>query len=235
MKRILIVEDDHRIAQNIGLTLQQEGYQTQISYDGDLGYSQALEAAVDLVILDINLPGKSGFDVCQLLRAQRPALPIILLTALGEMEDKLNGLDKGADDYMVKPFDLRELTARVATCLRRTERLAAPADDELQVANLIMNLSSRNVYRDGQLIELTAKEFNLLEELMRNQGRTLSKMELTERVWQLHFDPGTNVVEVYINYLRKKIDRNFEPKLIHTRPGVGYVLKVEEIAVPKAD
>lgn len=152
-----------------------------------------------------------------------------MLTALGEVEDKVNGLDLGADDYLVKPFDLRELTARVATCFQRAERLAHPIpDNQLQVADLVMNLSSRNVSRNGQRIELTAKEFNLLEELMRHEGRILSKAELTERVWNLHFDPGTNVIEVYINYLRKKIDRDFTPKLIHTRPGLGYVLKVEE-------
>lgn len=228
MKKILIVEDDRRIAQNIAVSLQDDGYQTEMAFDGTDGQHKAIQEAADLVILDINLPGRNGLDVCRFLRQARPHLPIIMLTALGEVDNKVEGLNLGADDYLVKPFDLRELSARVATCFRRAERLASPSDDELwQVADLVVNVSSRNVYRHGQLISLTAKEFSLLEQLVRNQGRVQSKAELTERVWNLHFDPGTNVVEVYINYLRKKIDRDFEPKLIHTRPGVGYVLGVE--------
>lgn len=228
MKKILIVEDDRRIAQNVGLGLQDEGYETEIAFDGPDGQHKALLEGIDLVILDINLPGLSGLDVCRFLRQAKPHLPIIMLTALGEIENKVEGLKLGADDYLVKPFDLRELVARVATCFQRAERLASPSDDEqLQVADLVVNVSSRNVYRQGQLIPLTAKEFSLLEQLVRNQGRIQSKTELTERVWNLHFDPGTNVVEVYINYLRKKIDRDFEPKLIHTRPGLGYVVQIE--------
>jgi DNA-binding response OmpR family regulator len=167
-------------------------------------------------------------EVCRFLRQAKPHLPIILLTALGEVDNKVEGLQSGADDYLVKPFDWRELSARVATCFQRAQRLASPSDEErLQVADLVVNVSTRNVHRHGQLIALTTKEFNLLEHLIRNQGRVQSKLELTERVWNLHFDPGTNVVEVYVNYLRKKIDRDFEPKLIHTRPGLGYVLQVE--------
>ncbi len=228
MKKILIVEDDRHIARNIGLGLEDEGYQTEIAFDGPDGQNKALLEGVDLVILDINLPGRNGLDVCRFLRQAKPHLPIIMLTALGEIKNKVEGLKLGADDYLVKPFDLRELIARVTTCFQRAKRLASPLDDEqLQVADLVVNVSSRNVYRQGQLIVLTAKEFGLLEQLVRNQGRIQSKTELTERVWNLHFDPGTNVVEVYINYLRKKIDRNFEPKLIHTRPGLGYVVQVE--------
>ena len=228
MKRILIVEDDRRIAQNISLGLQDEGYRTIIAYEGPTGRDIGIREAVDLVILDINLPGLNGFEVCRHLRGAKPHLPIIMLTALGEIADKVEGLNGGADDYLVKPFDLRELKARVLTCLRRIERLTdSVADQTLQVADLVMNLTSKNVYRNGQLIELTVKEFDLLEQLMRNEGRVVSKMDLAGRVWHLNFDPGTNVVEVYINYLRKKIDRNFAPKLIHTRPGLGYMLKVE--------
>jgi DNA-binding response OmpR family regulator len=228
MKRILIVEDDRPIARNISLGLQHEGYQTEIAFEGPEGQNKALLDGVDLVILDINLPGRSGMEVCRFLRQAKPHLPIILLTALGEVENKVEGLQSGADDYLVKPFDLRELCARVATCFRRAQRLASPLDEErLQVADLVVNVSTRAVYRQGQLIQLTAKEFSLLEHLVRNQGRVQSRVDLTERVWNLHFDPGTNVVEVYINYLRKKIDRDFEPKLIHTRPGLGYVLQAE--------
>lgn len=228
MERILIIEDDPRIAQNISRGLQQAGYRTAVCHDGLAGQTMALAEPVDLLILDLNLPTLNGAEVCRAVRQAKPHLPIIMLTAYGEIEDKVTGLEQGADDYIVKPFDLRELTARVGTCLRRVERLAAPfPDEQLRVADLVLNLSSRQVYRGNRRIELTAKEFNLLETLMRNEGRILSKAELTERVWKLHFDPGTNVVEVYINYLRKKVDRDYTPRLIHTRPGLGYVLTVE--------
>lgn len=180
------------------------------------------------MILDINLPGLSGFEVCRSVRAEKPQLPIIMLTALGEVEDKVEGLSLGADDYLVKPFDFRELIARVATCFRRANLSTEKVSDESwQLANLTINLATKEVWRGEVPIELTAREFALLEYLMRNRGRVLSKMDIAETVWNLNFDPGTNVVEVYINYLRKKIDRDFEPKLIHTRSGMGYVLKEE--------
>ncbi|WP_420147209.1 response regulator [Spirosoma sp.] len=227
MKKILIIEDDRRIAQNISRGLQEEGYTTEVVYEGLNGRQMALQTDVDLLILDINLPGLSGFEVCRSVRAEKPQLPIILLTALGEIEDKVEGLSLGADDYLVKPFDFRELVARVATCFRRVARTVdRPITEEiLQVANLTVNVTAKDVRRDNVPIDLTAREFALLEYLMRNRGRVLSKIDLAETVWNLNFDPGTNVVEVYVNYLRKKIDRDFEPKLIHTRPGMGYVLK----------
>lgn len=226
MKKILIVEDDRRIAQNISRSLQDEGYATEIVYEGYNGRQVALQQAFDLIILDINLPGLNGFEICRNVREAKPHLPIIMLTALGEIEDKLEGLGLGADDYLVKPFDLRELNARIAACFRRAELVSMPTQDELwQVADLVMNLTTKEVRRHNTSVELTAKEFALLEYLIRNRGRVVSKMDLAEQVWNLNFDPGTNVVEVYINYLRKKIDRDFEPKLIHTRPGLGYVLK----------
>ena len=228
MKKILIVEDDRRIAQNISRGLQEEGYTTDVVYEGINGRQMALQPGVDLLILDINLPGLSGFEVCRSVRAEKPKLPIILLTALGEIEDKVEGLALGADDYLVKPFDFRELVARVATCFRRSALEINPVAEEiLQVANLTVNLTTKDVRRSGVTIDLTAREFALLEYLIRNRGRVLSKMDIAETVWSLNFDPGTNVVEVYVNYLRKKIDRDFEPKLIHTRPGMGYVLKEE--------
>ncbi|MVM41205.1 response regulator [Spirosoma sp. HMF3257] len=228
MKKILIIEDDRRIAQNISRGLQDEGYATEVVYEGLNGRQMALQPGVDLLILDINLPGLSGFEVCRSVRAEKPQLPIIMLTALGEIEDKVEGLGLGADDYLVKPFDFRELVARVATCFRRSALNTSPiADDILQVANLTVNLTIKEVRRGTTLIDLTAREFALLEYLIRNKGRVLSKLDIAETVWNLNFDPGTNVVEVYVNYLRKKIDRDFEPKLIHTRPGMGYVLKEE--------
>ncbi|GAB3342439.1 response regulator transcription factor [Larkinella ripae] len=228
MKTILIVEDDRRIAQNISRGLMEEGYQTEVAYEGYNGRDLALREPFDLVILDINLPGLNGYEICRNVRAEKPHLPIIMLTALGEIEDKVEGLKRGADDYLVKPFDLRELNARIAACFRRQELLDKSAVDELlRVANLEINVSTKQVKRGNTPVDLTAREFALLEYLVRNRGRVVSKMDLAEKVWSLNFDPGTNVVEVYINYLRKKIDRDFEPKLIHTRAGMGYVLKVE--------
>ncbi|GAB3691957.1 response regulator transcription factor [Spirosoma flavus] len=226
MKKILIIEDDRRIAQNISRGLQEEGYSTEVVYEGINGRQMALQPGVDLLILDINLPGLNGFEVCRSVRAEKPKLPIIMLTALGEIEDKVEGLSLGADDYLVKPFDFRELVARVATCFRRASHTAETSREEVwQVANLTVNVTTKEVKRNNTLIDLTAREFALLEYLMRNKGRVLSKADIAETVWNLNFDPGTNVVEVYVNYLRKKVDRDFEPKLIHTRPGLGYVLK----------
>ncbi|WP_128544424.1 response regulator transcription factor [Larkinella soli] len=228
MKRILIIEDDRRIAQNIGRGLAEEGYETEIAYEGYNGRDLALRQSFDLILLDINLPGLNGYEICRNIRAEKPQLPIIMLTALGEIEDKVEGLERGADDYIVKPFDFRELNARIATCLRRAEVLQRDAADEvLHIADLEVNVTTKQVKRGSTTIDLTAREFALLEYLLRNRGRVVSKIDLAEKVWSLNFDPGTNVVEVYINYLRKKIDRGFEPRLIHTRAGMGYVLKVE--------
>ena len=226
MRTILIVEDDRRIAQNISRSLQAEGYATEVAYEGYAGRQLAIEQSIDLLILDINLPGLSGYEVCRSVRAAKPDLPIIMLTALGEIEDKIEGLALGADDYLVKPFDLRELSARVGVWMRRSNQQQAVArEDVMQLADLMVNRSAKTVSRHDTPIDLTAREFTLLEYLLRNQGRVVSKMDLSEQVWGLNFDTGTNVVEVYINYLRRKIDRDFTPKLIHTRPGLGYVLR----------
>ncbi|MFD2932708.1 response regulator transcription factor [Spirosoma flavum] len=227
MKTILLVEDDRRIAQNISRGLTDEGYATIIAYDGLDGRQQALSKVFDLVILDVNLPGLNGYDLCRELRAVTPRLPVLMLTALGEIEDKVTGLGVGADDYLVKPFDFRELLARVAACIRRVDLRPEP-DDIIQIANLTLNRTTRQVRRDEIVIDLTTKEFVLLDYLMQHTDRAVSRLELTEHVWNIPFDTGTNVVEVYINYLRKKVDRDFSPKLIHTRSGYGYVLKDEQ-------
>ncbi|GAB3172311.1 response regulator transcription factor [Telluribacter humicola] len=226
MKKILIVEDDRRIAQNIYRGLQSEGFEVEIANDGISGKQLALTKPFDLVLLDLNLPGMKGLEVCQQVRQIKPLLPIIILTAYGEIEDKVEGLGKGADDYIIKPFDFRELYARVMAALRRSD-VASPAskNDLLRVADLEVDTVKKQVTRGGRAIELTAREFSLLEYMLRNRGRVISKMDLAEHVWHLNFDPGTNVVEVYINYLRRKVDKDFTPKLIHTRPGLGYVLK----------
>ena len=229
MKTILLVEDDRRIAQTISRGLTDEGYATVIAYDGLDGREQALSNGFDLVILDVNLPGLNGYALCRDLRASNHRIPVLMLTALGELEDKITGLGAGADDYLVKPFDFRELLARVAACLRRADRYPSEPDDVIQVANLTLNRTTQQVWREATLIDLTTKEFALLDYLMQHTGRIISRLELTGHVWNMPFDTGTNVVEVYINYLRKKVDRDFSPKLIHTRSGYGYVLKDEPV------
>ncbi len=229
MKNILIVEDDRRIAQNIYRGLTAESFEAEIAYDGITGKQMALDKKFDLVLLDVNLPGMKGYEVCQQIRIHKPSLPIIMLTAYGEIEDKVEGLNRGADDYIVKPFDFRELLARINAALRIAD-LRTPADKEgktLRIADLELNMATKEVVRAGKSIELTAKEFALLEYLLLNRGRVVSKMDLAEHVWHFNFDPGTNVVEVYINYLRKKVDKDFATKIIHTRPGLGYIMKEE--------
>lgn len=230
MKRILLVEDDKRIAQNISKGLKGEGFLVEVAYDGITGKQWALERDFDLVLLDLNLPGLKGYDVCKQIRLYKALLPVIMLTAYGEVEDKIEGLALGADDYIVKPFDFRELTARISAVLRRSAVLVEKGRREvLQVGDLRLNTLTKQVQRGQTEIELTAREFSLLAYLMRHSGEVVSKMDLAEHVWHLNFDPGTNVIEVYINYLRRKVDRDFANKIIHTRPGLGYVLQAEEI------
>ena len=228
MKNILIVEDDRRIAQNIYRGLHAENFEAEIAYDGITGKNLALSKKFDLILLDVNLPGLKGYDVCQQIRVYKPSLPIIMLTAYGEIEDKVEGLNKGANDYIVKPFDFRELMARINAALRVSELNNPETENQvLRIADLELNIGTKEVIRAGKSIELTAKEFALLEYFLLHRGRVVSKMDLAEHVWHLNFDPGTNVVEVYINYLRKKIDKDFSSKLIHTRPGLGYIMKEE--------
>lgn len=225
--RILIVEDDRRIAQSVSAGLTRKGFAVEVAYDGNLGARLAQAGGFDLVLLDINLPGLNGFDVCRDLRERGSTVPILMLTAMGEVEDKVEGLDRGADDYLVKPFDFRELLARIHALLRRNKAGHEEAAELLREADLEVNLAAKTVRRGGQPIDLTAREYELLVYLLRNKGRVMSKLDIVEQVWNLHFDTNTNLVEVFINYLRRKMDRDFEPKLIHTRTGLGYVLKAE--------
>lgn len=229
MKRILLVEDDRRIAQNISKGLKEEGLGVEVAFDGITGKQLALEKNFDLVLLDLNLPGIKGYDVCRQIRYYKPLLPVIMLTAYGEIEDKVEGLALGADDYIVKPFDFRELIARVSAALRRSDALSGKGKNEVLLAgDLCLNTVTKQVKRGDRDIELTAREFALLEYFMRHPGQVISKMDLAENVWHLNFDPGTNVVEVYINYLRRKVDKDFDRKMIHTRPGLGYMLLADE-------
>jgi two-component system copper resistance phosphate regulon response regulator CusR len=237
MKRILLVEDDRRIAQNISKGLKEEGLAVEVAFDGITGKQLALEKNFDLVLLDLNLPGIKGYDVCRQIRYYKPLLPVIMLTAYGEIEDKVEGLALGADDYIVKPFDFRELIARVSAALRRSDVLLGRGKNEVLLAgDLCLNTVTKQVKRGDRDIELTAREFALLEYFMRHPGQVIAKMDLAENVWHLNFDPGTNVVEVYINYLRRKVDKDFDRKMIHTRPGLGYMLLADENAgLPKEE
>ncbi len=226
-QQILIIEDDQRIAQNISKGLEEKGFLTQIAFDGKIGLKMALNKEFDLVLLDLNLPGLNGYEVCQEIRKRKADIPIIMLTALGETEDKIEGFDKGADDYLVKPFDFRELLARINVFLKRRNTESYHGVNHLKVLDLEMDLDAKIVTRQGMSIELTPKEFLLLEYLIKNKGKVVSKADIAESLWEQNSQQSLNVIEVYINFLRKKIDKDFHPKLIHTKTGMGYILKEE--------
>ena len=221
--RLLVVEDEKKVAEFIRRGLDEEGYTVDVAGDGEEGLNLALSRGHDLVILDINLPKIEGLEVLRRLRQSGFSAPVLLLTVRATIEDKVLGLDTGADDYLAKPFAFDELIARVRALLRRRKETKPLT---LQVADLTLDPATRTVRRGGENIELTAKEFSLLNHLMRNEGRVLSRTGIAENVWGYYFDTSTNVIDVYINYLRNKIDAGREPKLIHTVRGVGYVLKV---------
>jgi len=220
--RILLVEDDKKVASFIRKGLEEEGYAVDVAADGEAGLFMGLDRLHDLIILDVMLPKKPGFQVLRELRQAKVATPVLMLTARDTIEDKVQGLDAGADDYLTKPFVFAELLARVRALLRRRAEARSP---RLQVANLVLDPATRSVTRGGQPITLTNREFALLEYLMRNAGRVLTRTAITEHVWDYDFDSGTNVIDVYVNYLRKKVDAGHEPKLLHTVRGAGYVLR----------
>lgn len=222
---ILIIEDEVKTVQSIKQGLEEHQWDVDVAYDGTMGFQLATRSAYALIISDLILPGMNGLDLCRKLRTANVTTPILMLTALGTTDDKIVGLDAGADDYLVKPFEFRELMARVRALTRRSHGTGQPAN-LLKIADLELNPDTKSVVRAGKDITLTAKEFQLLEYFLRHQGRVISKVELAERFWDVTFDTGTNVIEVYINFLRKKIDRDFEPKLLHTQIGMGYVVKV---------
>jgi heavy metal response regulator len=222
--RILVVEDEKKLASFIKKGLEEEGYAVDIAGDGEEGLALALTRVHDLVILDIRLPKLDGLGLLHALRQDRMTIPVLLLTVRATIEDKVLGLDAGADDYLTKPFAFQELVARVRALLRRRTE-ADPT--VLQVGTLSLDPARRTVWRDGQKIDLTPREFALLDYFMRNPGRVLTRTMIAEHVWDYSFDTSTNVIDVYVNYLRKKIDAGREPKLLHTLRGVGYVLKAE--------
>jgi DNA-binding response OmpR family regulator len=223
---ILIVEDEPKVASFIKKGLELNGFDTDIAYDGSIGLRKASAAGsgYDAIIMDVNLPLINGFEVCEQLRTQNIKTPVLMLTALGTTSDKVHGFDIGADDYLVKPFEFEELLARIKSLIKRSK--AEPLKEKvLKIADLEMDLNSKIVTRNNQIIDLTAKEFFLLEYLLRNKGRVVSRTDIAEKIWDITFDTGTNVIDLYIFYLRKKIDKNFSKKLIHTQVGMGYVLK----------
>jgi heavy metal response regulator len=220
--RLLVVEDEKKVASFIRKGLEEEGYAVDVAADGESGLDLALDQVHDLIILDIHLPRMNGLRVLQELRRKKVATPVLLLTVRATIEDKVLGLDAGADDYLTKPFAFQELVARVRALLRRRADAEPPV---LQIADLVLDPARRTVFRGGEKIELTAKEYTLLDYLMRNPGRVLTRTLIGEHVWDYDFDSSTNVIDVYVNYLRKKIDTGREPKLIHTVRGVGYMLK----------
>jgi two-component system, OmpR family, copper resistance phosphate regulon response regulator CusR len=224
--KLLLIEDEPKTLQSIRQGLEENGYEVDIAYDGLIGKQLARSNVYQLIISDIIIPGINGIELCREIRSWGDETPILMLTALGTTDDKVTGLDAGADDYLVKPFEFKELLARVRALTKRGSTVLHTAQ-VLRFADLEVSLDAKTVYRSGNKINLTAREFNLLVYLIRNQGRVISKVEIAEQVWDIGFDTGTNVIEVYVNYLRKKIDKDYPVKLIHTQFGMGYVLKVE--------
>ncbi len=224
MQTILIVEDEKRVADLLKIGLEENGYQTMVAYDGAMGLRLFQSNSFQLVISDIILPKLDGFELCKEIRKVNERIPILMLTALGSADDKLEGFDAGADDYMVKPFDFRELNARVKVLLKRNAETVVRPPEQITYADLSVNLNLREVARNNIAIKLSPKEYNLLLYMLENAEKVITCVEIAEKVWNTHFDTGTNFIDVYINYLRKKIDKDFGKKLIHTKPGVGFIL-----------
>ena len=221
---ILLVEDEKKIADAVSRGLKELDFHVATAYDGNIGLRLFESQPFDLVITDLNLPGITGYELSRSIRGRNRQIPIIMLTALSTTDDKLEGFEAGADDYLVKPFEFRELVARIRALLKRSSSREEQGN-MLKIADLEMNLDSKEVTRAGKPIQLTAKEFQLLEYFMRNRNRVLSRADIASRIWEIDFDTKTNVIDVYVNFLRKKMDRDFEPKLIQTMVGMGYVLK----------
>lgn len=224
---ILLVEDEKKIADSIARGLGELNFHVATAYDGTIGLRLFESGNFHLVITDINLPGINGYELCKRIRLRNKQIPVMMLTALGTTDDKMEGFDAGVDDYLIKPFEFRELLARIRALLKRTVNQQMPTGNIIRVADLEMNIDSKKVTRAEKAIQLTAKEFQLLEYFMRNRNRVLSRGDIAEKVWELDFDTKTNVIDVYVNFLRKKIDKDFDQKLIHTHVGMGYIMREE--------
>jgi two-component system, OmpR family, copper resistance phosphate regulon response regulator CusR len=226
--RILVVEDEQRLAELLKKQLEESGFDTDVSLDGYVGKQMIESNRYNLIILDINLPLINGYDLCKEIRKSHNNIPIIMLTAFGTPDNKLAGFDAGADDYVVKPFDFRELLARINVFIRRSDLNMIP-QEIISIADLEMDLRTKTVTRANRKIELTAKESLLLETFLKNREKLLTREFIIEQVWGIDFDPSTNIIDVYVNYLRKKIDKDFSPKLIHTKFGFGFYCSEKEI------
>ncbi len=223
-QRILLAEDEPKLGQIIQEELTLQGYTTDVAYDGLVAEKLFQQHNYSLVLLDVNLPYKNGLALCKEFRESKKGIPIIMLTALGEIQDKIDAFNFGADDYIVKPFHFTELFARIKVFLKRTD-IGTEQSEKINIADLEIDLLNKTVVRGSTNINLTAKEFALLAMLSKANGKVISKQEILEKVWGLTFDTGTNTIEVYISFLRNKIDKPFEIKLIHTKPGFGYFVK----------
>lgn len=225
MYSIGLAEDDYKIAALIKNGLEENGYKVHTYHDGKSALEAFRSASFQLLILDVMMPQITGINICKQLREDQIQTAILMLTALGTVDDKVNGLEAGADDYLVKPFHFRELLARIEAMLRRQNLTTTNKTTTIKFEDVTLDISSKEVKRGNSIIELTAKEFHLLELFMRNPNRLLSRQYIAEQVWDVNFDTGTNVVDVYINFLRNKLEKGFERKLIHTKIGMGYILK----------
>jgi two-component system copper resistance phosphate regulon response regulator CusR len=225
MYKIGLAEDDEKIAALVKTGLEEHNYTVTTFPDGIMALYAFREEKFDLLILDVMMPGMNGVEVCRQLRETNKEVPILMLTALGSIDDKVLGLNSGADDYLLKPFHFKELLARIEALLRRNQRSSPQELHSLNFEDIVLNTYSKTVQRAGRDIPLTAKEFTLLELFLKNPNRLLSRQYIAENAWDISFDTGTNVIDVYVNFLRNKIEKGFERKLIHTKIGMGYILK----------
>ncbi len=225
--KLLVVEDEVKTADALAVGLKENGFEVTTAYDGEMALNVAKKSKFDLIITDIIMPKLDGIELCKKLRSAGNQTPVIMITALGLTANKVNGFNSGADDYIVKPFDFEELLARVKAMMNRMRKKSTPVN-YLKCADLKLNLDTKEVYRGDKMLTLTAKEFALLEYFMKNRNRVISKEEIAQNVWDIHFDTGTNIVEVYVSYLRNKIDKDFEDKYLHTRKGLGYIFREEK-------
>ena len=224
-KSILIVEDERKIADTLKFGLNEKGFHVDVAYDGNLGYRLFCANDYDIIILDINLPEMNGYDLCKAIRSKNQAVPVLMLTSMRALNDKIEGYNAGADDYMVKPFEFKELVLKINSLLKRSIHQNFPVGNVLKASDLEMNLDSKEVKRNNKIINLTAKEFQLLEYLLRNKNRLVSRVDIAINVWDIDFETNTNVIDVYISYLRNKVDKHSQHKLIQTHVGMGYILK----------
>ena len=225
--KVLVVEDEQQVSNFIKQGLEEQSFEVDVAYDGHIAERLILNRDYNVILLDIIIPGINGFDLCRIIKKNKPEVPVLMLTTLGMTEDKVAGFDAGADDYLLKPFEFVELIARLKALSRRNRSEAVDHGSLLRYEDLQLDLQKKVAIRSGRTIKLSAKEFALLAYFLRNKGKVIPRAELAEKIWDLKFETGTNVVEVYINMLRNKIDRDFEPKLLHTRIGLGYVLTNE--------